>query len=390
MPALTDVTDARPLLTGRLRAGHLLTFDLALAAALLALAVGNLAVGNWAPLVDWPGWVNGLVSVLLGVPVVVRRHAPLPAFTGSIVLSVLAVLGGGAWVAYFASAAPLHAVAAQLSRRVSVPLLGVALAVGVLANAVPVEAHALGGIALCWTLSGAAWATGRASRERRRYVALAAEQRAREAVADERLRIAREMHDVVAHSLSLIAVKAGVARHVAARHPAEAGAALGVVESTARTALDEMRVILGVLRSDDAEAELAPSPGLAGLAELAERAGLGGVRVELSVDVPDEPPGGVALTVYRVVQEALTNAVKHAAPARCTVTVTADADGVHVEVCDDGTRSPVPSAGTEGHGLRGMRERVGLHGGTLEAGPRPEGGFRVAASVPTGAAVSGE
>ncbi len=196
------------------------------------------------------------------------------------------------------------------------------------------------------------------------------------------------MHDVVAHSLSLIAVKAGVAHHVAEQRPAEARAALGVVETTAREALGEMRMILGVLRSGDTEAELTPSPGLAGLGELAERASLGGVHVELSVDVPGGLPAGVALTVYRVVQEALTNAVKHAAPARCTVAVTTDADGVRVEVLDDGTRTTVPSS-REGHGLRGMRERVGLHGGTLEAGPRPEGGFRVAASVPVFSAVSG-
>ncbi|CAM2800530.1 sensor histidine kinase [Saccharomonospora xinjiangensis] len=387
MPA--DAADARPLLTGRLRRGHLTAFDAVVAVALTITATANLAVGNWNSVIGLPTWSSGVVSALLGVPIVVRRRAPTAAFASSVVLSILAALGGGAEAAYLAPVLPLHAVASLRPRRVSVPLLGVALALGVLVNCLPVQPYALGGIALCWTLSGAAWTTGRAGRERRHYAALAAEQRAREAVADERLRIARDMHDVVAHSLSLIAVKAGVAHHLAEQRPAEARSALGLVESTAREALDEMRTILGVLRSGDTAAELAPAPGLAGLDELAERAGLGGVRVELSVDVPGGLPGGVALTVYRVVQEALTNAVKHAAGARCTVAVTRNTDAVFVEILDDGA-GPARFSPSEGHGLRGMRERVSLHGGKLEAGPRRDGGFRVAASIPTTRVVSGE
>ncbi|MEK8107896.1 ATP-binding protein [Micromonospora sp. M12] len=174
-------------------------------------------------------------------------------------------------------------------------------------------------------------------------------------------------------------MKAAVANHVAEADPREAGAALRVIEETGRTALADVRRVLGVLR----EGTRTPTPGLEELPVLAEQAAIGGVDVRLDVR-REEPasavPESVGLAVYRIVQEAVTNVVKHAAPAACRATVTVTPDEVRVEVTDDGRR-PV-RAGGEGHGLIGMRERVALHGGTFRAGPCSDGGFAVAASLP--------
>ncbi|MFD2399493.1 sensor histidine kinase [Prauserella oleivorans] len=317
-----------------------------------------------------------------GLPTLARRFHPVATFVASLVLSVVCAVGGGAEVTYLAVVLPLHMVAAEAPRRHSLPALGAALALALGVNIVPSRPWALAGIVLGWTLFGAAWMLGRAGRERRHYAVLTAERHARDAVVEERLRIARELHDVVAHSMSLIAVKAGVAHHIATQRPDEARAALGVIETTTREALVEMRQLLGVLRSTrDTTPELAPSPGLAGLSELTTRARAGGVEAELTVDVPVALPEGVELSVFRIVQEALTNVVKHAAPARCRVRVAADAESVEIEVADDG---PGGDSGEGGHGLVGMRERTAVHGGTFDAGPRPEGGFAVRAVLPYG------
>jgi signal transduction histidine kinase len=233
-----------------------------------------------------------------------------------------------------------------------------------------------------WLLLAASWGAGLAMRARRAYAASSAAQLARQAVTDERLRIARELHDIVAHSLSLITVKAAVANHIAPQRPEEAQDALRVIEDTSRTTLTEMRRLLGVLRSDGAGPELAPSPGLAGLAELADRAGMAGVRVDLSVRAGGTLPNGVELTVYRIVQEALTNVVRHAAPARCRVTVETDEHEARIEVTDDGPGTRTLPGPTTGHGIVGMRERVTMYDGVFSAGPRPEGGFAVSARLP--------
>ncbi len=221
---------------------------------------------------------------------------------------------------------------------------------------------------------GAVWVIGYTTRMRRSFLERETSQRSEQALSDERLRIARELHDVVAHNLSLIAVQAANAAHV--RSPDHAYKALDVISSTSRAALSEMRSLLGVLRSD---ADLAPSPGLDGLAELADRASLAGVRVSLDVHGSDAVPEGVGLSVYRIVQEALTNVVKHAAPASCTVLVEVTSSSVRVEVADDGPG--VRELGV-GHGLIGMRERVAVYDGTFSAGAGPGGGFLVVAELP--------
>ncbi|MDR7274559.1 sensor histidine kinase [Catenuloplanes atrovinosus] len=226
--------------------------------------------------------------------------------------------------------------------------------------------------------------TARALEER----ALAAESNQRalaeQAVADERRRIARELHDVVAHNVSVMGVLATGARRVLRTDADAADEALTTIEETSRTAMRELRRMLGVLRTEaEPAAELAPQPGIAGLEALAVQVRDAGLPVTLKIDgTPTELEPGVALTVYRIVQEALTNALKHAGRATAQVRLSFGVYWLIVEVFDTG-RGPVPgSEHGAGHGLVGMRERVALYGGTLRVGPRPGGGFRVYAKIP--------
>jgi signal transduction histidine kinase len=244
---------------------------------------------------------------------------------------------------------------------------------------------------------GAAWLLGHFVGVRRRYITRLEERTAeleraraelaRRAVTEERLRLARELHDVVAHCISMIAVQSGVGAHVANTQPKEAAKALAAIEATSRAALTELRRLLGVLRQDsEPQGDLAPVPGLADLDGLLAEVAKAGLAVKLRVNGTRPPlPAGVDLSAYRIVQEALTNVVKHAGPARAQVVVGYRDQDVTVEVTDDG-RGVVTSvsdgrAGT-GHGLIGMRERVQAFGGDFQAGPCPGGGFRVAARLP--------
>jgi signal transduction histidine kinase len=243
----------------------------------------------------------------------------------------------------------------------------------------------------------AAWVLGYFAHNYRAYAARleertaelerAREELARRAVTEERLRLARELHDVVAHAMSVIAVQSGVGAHVAASQPGEVGKALAAIEATSRAALTELRRLLGVLRQDDEpQASLTPVPGLADLEGLLAEVAKAGLAVRLRVEGRPAPlPAGVDLSAYRIVQEALTNVVKHAGPAHAQVTIRYRDQDVTVEVTDDG-RGVAAVAGDgrrgTGHGLIGMRERVAAFGGDLEVGPRPGGGFRVAARLP--------
>jgi signal transduction histidine kinase len=243
---------------------------------------------------------------------------------------------------------------------------------------------------------GAAWLLGHFVGVRRAYTARLEQtaelertraELARRAVAEERLRLARELHDVVAHSISVIAVQSGVGAHVAATQPEEAAKALAAIEATSRAALTELRRLLGVLRQEgEPQGSLAPVPGLADLDALLAEVAKAGLGVRLRVEgTPSPLPAGVDLSAYRIVQEALTNVVKHAGPARAQVVVGYRDQEVTVEVTDDGRGVTVPTGDGRarvGHGLIGMRERVQVFGGDLETGPRPGGGFRVAARLP--------
>lgn len=210
---------------------------------------------------------------------------------------------------------------------------------------------------------------------------------ARQAVADERLRIARELHDVVAHGMSVVAVQSGVARHVLDTRPEQARIALDVIASTSRRSLEELRRMLEVLRPGDPDGQLAPAPGLAGLTDLAEQMGRAGVRVTVKTSgEPAELPAGVDLTAYRIVQEALTNTFKHAGVgSHADVLIEYWPERLAVQVTDDGRGEPTAAATGSGAGLIGMRERVNLFGGDLHVGPRRERGWRVRADLPLAA-----
>jgi signal transduction histidine kinase len=404
-----DDPDVRPLFPRPLRPRELIALDV-----LAALGYAFVLVVQ-SPDVRHPAALALVAAMTL--PLAVRRRWPLPVFCLVMVASVAAMTLGVVREPLAAAAYALYPVALGTRRRRWEPTAAIgALTVGALllaavggVSAEPeirriVETIVLGSLAL-----GGAWTIGRAVRERRAYAARRADEAAERAVTEERLRIAREMHDVVSHTLSLIGVKAGVAVHVADRRPEEALEALRVIEATSRQALTEMRHMLGVLRTtpsatpsttpsatagttlgttpSTAPDALTPAPGLAALPDIAERAAAAGVRVDLDVRVTDLLSPALELAVHRIVQEAVTNVVRHAAPAACRVLVHDEGDQVRIEVTDDGPGRRVLPPGAPGHegvghGLIGMRERVAAYGGDFTAGPMPGGGFRVRARLP--------
>jgi signal transduction histidine kinase len=213
------------------------------------------------------------------------------------------------------------------------------------------------------------------------------EEQAALAVAEERLRIARELHDVLAHTMSVVAVQAGTGRLVGVDRPQVAIDALAAVETTARSAMHELRQILTVLRADgDADMSVRPTPGLDDLPDLVTQMVAAGVDVDVHVDGEPRPlPAGVGLAAYRITQEALTNVIKHAGGAHATVLVRYSDDDMVLEVRDDGHGTAAATT-AGGHGLIEMRDRAAVHGGTLTAGPDPHGGFVVTARLPAAAA----
>ena len=240
-----------------------------------------------------------------------------------------------------------------------------------------------------------AWYVGRRLRMRQERAAQLLREQAAEArriVIEERARIARELHDVVAHRVSLMTVQAGAAKAVAAQDPEGALRAMGAVEEAGRQALEELRHLLGVRRPETDPDGLGPQPGLADLPRLVEQIRRAGLDVSLATDgVAAELPARVDLSAYRIVQEALTNVLKHAGPGtHSKVRLGSDSSGIVIEVLDDGRGATAlpgldpDDAGPRGHGIVGMRERARLLGGTLDARPRPGGGFSVVAHLPTG------
>ncbi|WP_284748513.1 sensor histidine kinase [Amycolatopsis sp. RTGN1] len=357
------------------------------ALAVLVLAIGaggNLAAGAWSLPLWLPAWLGWTIMLTSVTPIVLRRWWPRPAYILALVLTAAAVPIGGPVlaVAVVAAGCALYTFVVHRGSRASrvgfaAGLLGIGLLGIVLPNPSTATTVNFGASALI-----VGFALGIAVHGRREYAAAERENHAREAVSAERLRIAREMHDVVAHSMSLIAVKAAVGNHVALEQPAEAREALRVIEDTSRETLAELRRMLGVLRDGTGVPALAPAPTLADLRALAERAEQAGPSVDLAVDGLDELPGGVGQSVYRIVQEALTNVVKHASATTCRIRVTGGEGEVSIEVRDDGRGG----SATPGHGLIGMRERVAVYGGDFSAGAC-DPGFRVFARLPYETAV---
>jgi len=381
---------------------HGVLVDSVLAAVLGLISLGSLIHGSV---------LDALVTLVMIIPVAVRRRAPVAAFVTAVIAGAWQVLALGVGT----SGSPTHAgllpsdvallvllytVAAYRPRRYSIPALltcigGSLVAVLVwlpvpgrvgLGERLFVAGFLFGGISLaCWIL-------GDSMRYRRGYYAaledkaarLEAERHAeaRFAAAAERARIARELHDVVAHHVSVMVVQADGAGYVLKTDPDRTAAALAAVSTTGRQALTELRRLLGVLRSADQHADLAPVPGLDELRELLDQARAAGLEVTYTLTgTPRVLPEGAELAAYRLVQESLTNIRKHAGlSATAAVTLQYEPDGLIVQVTDDGMAAP--TGDPAGHGLAGMRERIEMYGGTVTAGPLPGGGFRVRAWLP--------
>jgi len=245
----------------------------------------------------------------------------------------------------------------------------------------------LGGVLFFTLLFGAPWLAGMVVQRRRTSEARMRHERdaAEAAIVEERARIARELHDVVAHAISVIVLQARGGRRLLDSEPEETRGALDTIERTGQQALVEMRRLVGLLRESDEELTLAPQPTLSQLDHLVTQVRAAGLPVEVSIEgSPVELPPGVDLSAYRIVQEALTNALKHAGPTRARVTIHYRSDGLDVDVADDGIGGGNGGNGGNGagFGLAGIRERVSFVGGELDAGPRPGGGFAVHARLP--------
>ena len=346
-----------------------------------------------------PGLVIPLAAC---VPVAVLRRWPLPVLAVATAATGIATAAGGVSLPFgVLLGLAMYFSALTLPRPRSVAL-AVAVA-GVLAATVLYSAFTAANSQVAsevvqdFVPLAGAWFIADSVVARRRYQAGLAAQADRERAAEvreERVRIAREMHDVVAHALAVITVQAGVGRCLAGRRPAAAGAALESIEAISRTAQDELRVVLGLLRDTDAgTAPLAPAPRLIDVKDLADTVRASGVSVELRMEGTDRQLSpSLELSLYRVMQEALTNVVKHAPGARVAASLTVSGRKARLEVRDDGgpgggagggVGGGAPRAGPgAGHGIVGMRERTGAFGGWLVAGPVAGGGFQVTAEVP--------
>jgi signal transduction histidine kinase len=380
--------------------------------AILAGLVGVVTAAAWIAATTSPDfnlsryrdmnvW-GGLLLACEIVPLAWRRQAPF---------AVLAIIASATVASYAANFANInggvpaliavYSCAAHLERLDAVKTFAVTGAAVALSEGFSAIYHPFSPADLVSLLVivGMAWVIGDNLRTRRAYTASLEERAARlereqhenaqRAVNEERARIARELHDVVAHSVSVMVVQAGAARRVLRRDPDRASEALGSIELTGRQALDELRRLLGMIRKYDRRAvDLAPQPGLQDLDALLSQIEEAGLPVDLVVEGEPRPlPSGVDLSVFRIVQEALTNTLKHAGPARATVTLTYRSDELALNIVDDGSGlthlvEDNDSGGPGGHGLVGMRERVALYGGELCAGPRSGGGYEVKACLP--------
>jgi signal transduction histidine kinase len=352
------------------------------------------------------GWIAtdpgpAVSALLITLPLVWRRRLPLPVFgivlAGVILTFFVNTLPASSALVYTALSALViaaYSIGVYSRRRLAAAGVLVATATMVVVvfgsnDSLPSLPSSLAPFALLLVpfLMGQALRTRdlRAEALRERAMRLEQEQEfaARAAATEERERIARELHDVIAHTVSVMVVQAGAARHVMETEPGQARDALTAVETTGREAMAEMRNLLGVLTPSDGEALLGPQPGIAQIPALVQRVRGAGLPADLQVTgEPRALSPGIDLTVYRIVQEALTNALKYAGQVHTEVTLDYREDTLKVEVLDDGVGGHTSPGARTGRGLAGMRERVALFGGTLEAGPRLGHGYAVRAWLP--------
>ncbi|MFC4060471.1 sensor histidine kinase [Planomonospora corallina] len=342
-------------------------------------------------------WLIGAVVCAAGL-VLLRRRAPFTVLAVYTAINIVSVVHLGdtasAWQ-YYVQLLLLFTLLAELplrDRRVAAGLAGTAAFVAMMLTATG-NAGA-GDVAVALVMSTVAGGAGVAVRRYRRLalraqeLAVQAEERgellAREAVAEERFRIARELHDVVAHSVSVMVMQAGATRLMLDPGQTAQREALNVVEETGREAVEELRRMVGLLRTGPESEGLAPQPGLARLDDLVTQMRAAGLDVTLTVEGTPAPlPAGLDLSAYRIVQEALTNTLRHAGPTRSRVTIAYRPRALCLDIVDEGPRDGhAHIGGGTGHGLVGMRERVALFHGTLSTGPLPAGGYGVRASIP--------
>ena len=364
--------------------------DYALALALTVASQIELWTGSDVP----HRGAAAATTLVITALVVVRRRYPLVCGAGGMAILVLqqALIGD----VQSASAFSVLALAILMYSMGAYAPAGQARIGGGLAAAAFVvvglaKGKAVGDIVFAGVILFAPWFAGmviHTRRERERHLETRAvdlereaEERARAAVEEERARIARELHDVVAHAMSVIVVQAGAERHVLPEEQRSTRDVLEAIEQTSRLALGEMRRLLGMMRAGDEELALAPQPSVAYLPDLCAQVRSTGLPVELDIEGDAVPlPPGVDVSAYRIVQEALTNALKHAGPASARVTVRYHPSELEVEVTDDGRGTA--GARNGGHGLVGMRERVAVYGGQLETGNRRVGGYAVRVRLP--------
>ena len=365
--------------------------DEMLAAALTALALLEVALR------DGPAegkLVASAVAMAVGVAAARRVRAPLLLLGLILAITVAAAVlpkdaAIGEWVGLFPFLLlAVYSAAAHTSGAWTVTA-GVMTIALYLVNLLGVDPAGLTAETVVFyaLLFGSPWVTGRAVRQRRLNDRRIEEEKARAsaAILAERSRIARELHDVVAHAISVIVVQARGGRRVLGSDPADARDAFATIERTGQQALDEMRRLLGMLRKSDEELALTPQPSLKQLGNLVEWVEAAGLPVEVAVEgEPRELPPGLDLSAYRIVQEALTNALRHAGPARARVVLRYGADDLELEIADDGVGGGDDSG--PGYGLIGMRERVAVYGGELHAGGRPGGGYALQVRLPLGSA----
>lgn len=371
------------------------------AGALVCMVVSSFAVPHGAHGVAWgirtPDPLSLVLMTLAAVALVFRRHAPKTVLAVTGAASVVeCVTGDPRAPVAMAAVVALFTVAATTDRRTTLRagLLTMTVLTTAAMAAGPLPWYAQENLAIfAWTGIGATAgdavrsrrAVVQAIRERAERAERTREEEARRRVAEERLRIARDLHDVVAHHIALVNVQAGVAAHVMDKRPDQAKEALAHVREASRSALNELRATVGLLRqSGDPEAPTEPAPGLHRLEELADTFRNAGLQVEVArADQGTTLPAAVDLAAYRIIQEALTNVQKHAGPeAKAEVSVVRVGPRIEVTVLDNGSgEGSAPEEGG-GHGLLGMRERVTALRGTLTTGPRYGGGFRVHAILP--------
>jgi signal transduction histidine kinase len=362
-------------------------------AGLAIAAAGLTAVDAWGPPrlggteITGPSWLLALLPLLLGAPLVLRRRAPLLMWATTWAALALQDVLTDYRLQGLAFPFVLFTAAYSLGAHASVRrgVAGLVLTAPVVASItykgklglVSSPGYGVSASAFSQLQLLAFWLVGVLVRARRRTVAL--QRQAEQAAAAERTRIARELHDIVAHHLSVVVLQAAGARALGK----PSGAVLEKIENSARQALNETSRLLNVLRDPDEEAELAPQPGIGELDALAASVRAAGLPVNLEIDGDLAViPAVVDVSVYRIVQEALTNVLKHAGPARAEVRIGRAGDTVTIEVTDNGTGQHGNGSVGGGHGLVGMRERAAAFGGELTAGPQARGGFAVRARLP--------